>query len=306
MKNYQFTLEPYKGMQTLHKCPTCNCKSLKLYIDTDTKQHISHDVGKCNHVNKCNYHYPPKQYFIDKNIEYKPTQQTQPFKQKENIKPLTTSYIQNEVFNSSLKNYDTNNFIKYLISLFGVSITNELIKKYFIGTSKHWNGSTVFWQIDVTGNKRTGEIILYSPTTGKRTKFNTWVHSALKLTDYNLKQCFFGEHLINNNNKPIAIVESAKTSIIASIYLPQFNWLACSGLNGLNVQKCEVLKNRDVTLFPDLKAGFEKWNEKAKELSYITKFKVFDYIELQATEKEKKDGLDIADYLTRFDIKEFT
>lgn len=42
--------------------------------------------------------------------------------------------------------------------------------------------------------------MLYNPTTGKRIKepYNhvTWVHSVLHKEDYNLKQCFFGEHLL--------------------------------------------------------------------------------------------------------------
>jgi len=56
--------------------------------------------------------------------------------------------------------------------------------------------------------------MLYSPTTGKRVKepFNhiTWVHKALKQPDFNLKQCLFGEHLLQDKTKPVAIVESEK------------------------------------------------------------------------------------------------
>ena len=35
-----------------------------------------------------------------------------------------------------------------------------------------------------------------------------------------LKQCFFGEHLLREKTMPVAIVESEKTAIISSVYLP--------------------------------------------------------------------------------------
>jgi hypothetical protein len=93
--------------------------------------------------------------------------------------------------------------LKFLIDLFGAEIVSELVNSYFIATSKLWKGATVFWQIDAEGKIRTGKIMLYNPTTGKRVKepFNhiSWVHKALKEPEYELKQCLFGEHLINQN-----------------------------------------------------------------------------------------------------------
>ena len=38
-----------------------------------------------------------------------------------------------------------------------------------------------------------------------------WVHSALEIPKFNLKQCLFGLHLLNDNVKQVAIVESEKT-----------------------------------------------------------------------------------------------
>jgi hypothetical protein len=45
----------------------------------------------------------------------------------------------------------------------------------------------------------------------------SWVHSVLKLPNYNLSQCFFGEHLLIDTTKTVAIVESEKTAVIASV-----------------------------------------------------------------------------------------
>ena len=39
---------------------------LQRYIDTEnSNQYIADNVGKCNHLDKCGYHYTPKQYFED-------------------------------------------------------------------------------------------------------------------------------------------------------------------------------------------------------------------------------------------------
>ena len=111
------------------------------------------------------------------------------------------------------------------------------MKDYRVGTSKHWPGSCVFWQTDINGSVRTGKVMLYDADNGKRVKlpFNhvTWVHSLLKLPDFNLRQCFFGEHLLPmNRGKPVAIVESEKTALVAAYYLPEYVWLASGGKNG--------------------------------------------------------------------------
>ena len=311
MSQHRYILEPYKGMNTRHRCPSCQQRerTFSLYIDTETGEHIHPSVGRCNRESKCGHHYKPNEYFQDNNISfdtpqpkaYKPLS-TQP-------KPKPVSYIPVEVFKASLQAHETNNFVTFLFRLFGVQITQQLIKDYFIATSSHWNGATVFWQIDRQGKIRTGKIMLYDATTGKRVKkpynYINWMHSALKMQHFELLQCLFGEHLLIDKTKPVAIVESEKTAIIASVYLPQFIWLAVGSLTNLNAEKCNVLKGRTVLLFPDLN-GFEKWSRRANELSHIAKFTVSDLLERNATEAERKHGFDLADYLVRLDLAAFT
>ena len=39
---------------------------LQRYIDTENNnQYIADNVGKCNRLDKCGYHYTPRQYFED-------------------------------------------------------------------------------------------------------------------------------------------------------------------------------------------------------------------------------------------------
>ena len=307
---HRYILEPYKGMNTRYRCPDCQQrdKTFSLYIDTETGEQINPSVGRCNRESNCGYHYTPKQYFQDNNISFD-TPQPKVYKPRTvSPQPKPVSFIPVDVFKASLKANETNHFVKFLIEQFGVEVASQLVSRYFIATSKYWNGATVFWQIDTQGKVRTGKIMLYSPTTGKRVKepFNhiNWVHKALKKPEFELRQCLFGEHLLIDKTKPVAIVESEKTAVIASVYLPQFIWLAVGSLTNLNAEKCSILKGRTVTLFPDLN-GFDKWSSKAKELSHLAVFTVSNLLERKATEAERKQGFDLADYLIKFDYKAF-
>ncbi len=232
------------------------------------------------------------------------------------------SFIPDKLLHESLKAYEQNNFVVFLADRFGVEIIKALIKKYFIGTSKLWPGATVFWQIDVCGKIRTGKIIPYNKDSGKRIKSSltkvNWAHKALKLVDFNLQQCFFGEHLLKENlNKPVAIVESEKTAILASIYIPQFIWLATGGLNGckwIDGNVNTVLRNRRIVLFPDLSKPeskincFDVWGQKAKQLADQLPDSIIivsDLLEKKATITERHEGLDMGDFLLRFDHRKF-
>lgn len=310
MSKHLYILEPYKGMNTRYRCPSCQQrdKTFSLYIDTETGEPINPTVGRCNRESNCGYHYTPKQYFRDNNISFNAPKPIAYKPRTITPQPKPVSYIPVEVFKSSLKAHETNYFVKFLISLFGVEVTSQLISLYFIATSKKWNGATVFWQIDTQGKVRTGKIMLYSPTTGKRVKepFNhiDWAHKAIKQPVNEFRQCLFGEHLLIDKTKPVAIVESEKTAIIASVYLPQLIWVAVGSLTNLNANKCSILKGRTVILFPDLN-GFDKWSNKAKELSHLATFTVSDILERKATEAERKQGFDLADYLIKLNYKAF-
>ncbi len=181
-----------------------------------------------------------------------------------------------------------------------------IAERYAFGATK--TKEVIFWQIDTAGKVRTGKIMQYNPETGKRIKHESgaidWVHNKLKNSkqlsaDFNLQQCFFGEHLLKlYPDANVAIVESEKSAIIASVIMPDMIWLAAGGIHGLTVERCQILKNRKVTLFPDL-GVLEKWNEKAKEIErqchcFATVSAVLENI---STPEAKANGLDIADYM---------
>jgi hypothetical protein len=314
VNEHKHILQPYKGKKTRYKCPECeSIKTFVRYIDSITGEQLADHVGKCNREINCGYHYTPKQYFQDYNISFDKENSVSVSPALRDRKQETQkipSFFEPDIFKSSLKGYAENAFTKQLLKRFGTEITKGIIEKYFIGSSKHWTGATIFWQIDIRGKIRTGKIMLYDENLHRVKKpydHITWTQTVLRIENFNLKQCLFGEHLLKGNTNPAAIVESEKTAIIASIYLPQFIWLSCGNLNGLNTDKLKVLQGRKVVLFPDLNA-YDKWSNKAKELEkelFGTSFKVSDLLERKATNEEKAKGLDLADYLLRFDIKDF-
>ncbi len=254
-------------------------------------------VGRCNRIDKCGYHYTPKQYFADTgNKQGNSYINTKPV---HIIKQPKASFIPDEVFMQSLKSYEANTLIKFFHSIFNTDTVNSLINRYKIGTSFRYGGGTaVFWQIDIQGNVRAGKLIKYAKNGHRIHGKNNWVHSILKLQNFNLKQCLFGEHLLKDDDAPVAIVESEKTAIIASAFMPEMVWLATGGAENLNREKMKILRGRNVILFPDAsKDGriYQKWNQKAAEFG----FNISDLLEKETTPEQKADGVDIADFLIK-------
>jgi hypothetical protein len=214
-------------------------------------------------------------------------------------KPSLPDFISHEIFEKTLGHYHENNFIQYLKTIFDEQTVSHLINIYKIGTSSHFGGgTTIFWQIDTEGNIRTGKLIKYDPRTGKRIKkpfvATNWVHILQYKDKFDLHQCLFGELLLAEDpTSPVALVESEKTAVIAQGKIPDYLWLATGSLNEFKPSKLEILKNRIVVAFPDLGA-YDFWKKKAGELSFH--IAVSDFLEQNATEKQRKQGLDIADF----------
>lgn len=316
MSEYRFHLQKYRpGSKTV--CPGCSRKvCFTRYIDEDGLVAFPDNVGKCDHINSCGYHYTPKEYFND-NPTVKETLTGQDGNGngistviKPAVKPSPKpqpqiSYLPSAWVEQSMQRFDINPLYRYLMTVAGKEKTDRLFSLYKVGTSKMWNGATVFWQIDVNGNVRAGKIMGYDAKTGHRIKqpFNqiSWVHSVRKIPDFHMKQCLFGEHLLadaSSSAKIVAIVESEKTALVAALFIPDLVWLATGGMHGsFNSEAMQVLSGREVVLFPDLKATYE-WQRKAKMLQSICKSATCsDPLEEMATDGQHEAGLDIADFL---------
>ena len=221
--------------------------------------------------------------------------------------PKSRDFIPNDYLLRTLTNYEQNPFVQFLLNLFPESFqcVQKCIKDYRIGTTK--DCKTIFWQIDQKQIIRTGKIIAYDLNTGKRRKdiFPNWIHSELKKRkllkpDFNLNQCFFGEHLLSNKkDAPIMIVEAEKTAIIASLCLSEFVWLAVGSKQNLKVKKLKQFGQRKIVLYPDAD-GFTLWREIALQARLQgLNVQLSDLIEKHGTGAEKREGVDLADYLIR-------
>ena len=321
MNEYRFHLQKYvAGRTPKQTCPQCGRKRCFVrYVDEEGKIEFPDYVGRCDHENSCGYHYAPKDFFTD-NPDTKPNnfdndscrynetnKSATPIKSK--AEPIAPSFIPSDIMQKTLSHYEINPLYRFLCKTIGKGATDRQFERYKVGTSNKWGGASVFWQIDKEGNIRSGKIMGYNPKDGHRIKEPMpqvcWVHSELKLPDFHLKQCLFGEHLLATSSATVMLVESEKTCMIASHFMPDFLWLATGGKDGcFNEETMQVLHNRDVILMPDLGAT-EKWTKKSAILTPITKsVTISNVLEKMATDEQRGVGLDISDFLLMQETKQ--
>ena len=303
MTEYRFHLQKYRpGSKTA--CPECGRKScFARYIDEAGEISFPDSVGMCDHINSCGYRYTPKEYFRDNPAVKEKLNEQERF----GGTPMAVRPPARALPERKPRRYDINPLYRYFTKVMGKENVDKLFSLYRVGTSKRWGGATVFWQTDRDGNVRAGKIMGYDAVTGHRIKepFNqvSWVHSVRKVQDFRMKQCLFGEHLLSDNSaamsaKPVAIVESEKTALVAAHFIPDFIWLATGGMHGcFNSEAMQVLRGREVVLFPDLKAT-EEWRRRLPMMeSFCRRATCSDMLERIAAGAQREAGLDIADFL---------
>lgn len=332
---------PYKFDPSSKKfiCPNCHKKRFVRYIFKNTGEYLPGIYGKCDRLS-CEdlpENNPYKSDFL-KEKKYT-TNRLAELRPKLDTKPSKRIYIPDSVLKKSMQSFYLSGFyvnlkknIKYP---FPEEKLNPVFEMYCLGVIKqdYLKGALTIPFINY--EQRSCAIQVKSFDTTNHTLKTNYVHSML---EWNLKQknkdlpawlknysemegkinCLFGEHLLKDfKNNPIALVEAPKTAIYGTLYfgLPEtpsdLVWLAVYNLSSFKLKKCKVLEGRDILLFPDLSKeskAFSLWSDKAKRFEKQLKnttFKVYNYLELVASEEEKGKGLDLADYLIQRDWKEF-
>jgi len=246
-----------------------------------------------------------------------------------------------ETFKQTLQpeRYEKNIFIQNLFYRvqfpFEVDDVTKVIQLYRLGTvAKGYRaGANTFPFIDIKGNVRAVQIKQFDEK--NHTTGTDFLHSIIEkhharnnkplpgwLEAYTKQDkritCLFGEHLLSKyHSHPVALVEAPKTAVYGTLYfgLPEtpesLIWLAVYNKSSFSFDKLKVLQGRFVYVFPDLSTGgntFKEWETKAKEYeSHLpgTRFIFSDLLEKLATEPDKINGYDIADYLIKQDWRLF-
>ena len=256
-------------------CPACGKRRFVPYVSAiDGKTLAGPEYGRCDREQNCGYiRYPDTDAHAD--VQPQPRQV---------LHPLRFAQAAIDVQPSALYDY-----AKDLLTEVDALMAWMTYKVGAVGDR------TIFWQIDEQGEIRAGKAIRYK-TDGHRDKNAMppvqWCHKMAAFdglhTGEELQQCFFGQHLLKEKGRNVAIVESEKTALCMSRIEPRYIWLACGGSQLLkNDERHRVLQGYKVTLFPD-HGQFFNWQRTAQKYGY----EISDYMETHPL----FDGCDILDY----------
>lgn len=273
MKSYKWQLR--KGSKK-EICPNCGQKRFVPYVlASDGVTLAGAEFGRCDREQNCGYQrYPDgERYTVAE------PQKIQPRPRLEYVGDLHVS--------------TDSNLFEWAVCLLGLNDAVLAWSNYNVGCI---GGRVIWWQIDREGVVRAGKVMSYRPD-GHRDKSDTfpvtWAHKHPQLKNLfkgeELQQCLFGEHLLNSNpNKPVALVESEKTAVVMSRFIPEYIWLATGGSQGIKSnERLAPLIGRKVFLVPD-NGQYYSWLRVAE----LYGWNIWDGLELD-TPFEGADILDI-------------
>ena len=278
---YKYQLQKYSGRNSRYTCPACgrpNC--FVRYVDRWGRP-IAPTCGRCEHVDSCGYEQKPREYFAEhpqekERNEYRPAL---PQHQKQETK---TDYIPFDLIQRS-ESID-NNLMQYLGKFFPQLDLMRVTKAYHLGSTR--KGEIIFPEIDMQGRCRSGKVMMYG-TNGHRVKNERdavdWLHARYmrqqgkKASDFRLRQCLFGEHLLTERpDEMVALTESEKSAIICALVFPDFIWVSCGGKHGFKPDLCKPLAGRNVLVYADADA-VDEWREKIAQLTFCKSIRLSDW-----------------------------
>lgn len=250
MKTYKWQLR--KGSKK-EICPNCGRKRFVPYVlSSDGVTLAGSEFGRCDREQNCGYQrYPDgERYTVSEPIKIQPRERLE--------------YVSDDLHIST-----DSSLFEWAVGLVGLNDAVLAWSDYNVGCI---GGRVIWWQIDREGVVRTGKVMSYRPD-GHRDKSDqwgvTWAHKHPQLKQQfrgeELQQCLFGEHLLASNpDKPVALVESEKTAVVMSRFMPEYVWLATGGSQGIKSnERLAPLIGRKVFLIPD-NGQYYSWKRSAE------------------------------------------
>lgn len=289
-------------------CPQCGKKTLVRYVDNTSGAYLDNEkVGKCDRSVKCNYHLPPRMAGYTTSTTPPNTSESKPLQALQSIPPtVSTPEVHTLPIDPSpfYRHREQSALFAFLLGIFKNRDTAErACFLYRVGASR--TGGTVFWQIDLKNQVRTGKVLYYNPLDGKRIHAlpPQWVHKLIPTpAGFALSQCPFGLHrLIEDTKTPVAIVESEKTAVILSMLDTSRVWIAVGGKNNLSARMLSQIPRQELELYPD-KDAFREWQSLKAKLENETskRLTVIDWFSSNQTLAPTADPADLAVERLRF------
>lgn len=261
MKEYKWMLR--KGGKK-ERCPQCGkMRFVPFVLTADPSVKAGEEYGRCDREQSCGYfRYPGSEVKVDSDREYIPEPPKEPIL-------LPDGYAERDYVSRE------NSLLRAYAPLVGSNL-QIVMERYFCGTGAH--GECIYYQHDGT-HVRTAKAILYGKD-GHRLKTEDgglpvwWLHKSPALRQYTagreLKQCFFGQHLLRLYPKAkVYVVEAEKTAVLMAATDKGGKgrlWIACGGSQMLKgAIDLSPLIRRDVYLVPD---DGQYWNWKRTADAY--------------------------------------
>lgn len=248
MKEYKWMLR--KGGKK-ERCPQCGkMRFVPFVLTADPSVKAGEEYGRCDREQSCGYfRYPGGEVKVDSDREYIPEPPKEPIMLPAELAERDFTSVDNSLYRA----------YREIVNSLQLS---RVMFRYFCGTGSH--GECIYYQYDGT-HVRTAKAILYGKD-GHRLKMEDgglpvwWLHKSPALRQYTagkeLKQCFFGQHLLSRYpNAKVYVVEAEKTAVMMAATDKVGKgrlWIACGGSQMLKgAIDLMPLMGRDVYLVPD-------------------------------------------------------
>lgn len=199
-------------------------------------------------------------------------------------------FVKREYITASIKE---NNLINYLKTIFDKNDVEHIAALYRVEThtKDDYSGAAIFYQYDNDLSQIAFKVMQYDKTNGHRgpgkSKQQEDLDAETKIENESINEsdgkerlkknekdlvyqksligpgeyCFFGRHLLNRDDahdKPICIVESEKSAIIAALAYPEAIWMAAGSCYFLTHKKLDKdFNDREIIFFPDVDVKYE-------------------------------------------------